>query len=321
MPAPAMPTIARWSTEGVPAEKKLDYWTGAICDAYLRLECSSSAPRGFDGVIESVPAGGLVFTRMEASSQVIRNVPSAPGGCKDAFYLVTDRHSPWTLKQAGRVRQLRAGDLALIDAREPYQVVFQEGIAISTAELPSSWLRTYLRVIDFVGPRAIARDAGWGRVLSGLCLELSNDLRLVTQAPGEWIADQLGGLLAAAAEPIDEERPARAAASLTVQAEQLLAQRLGEPGLTAAAVALALGVSVRSLHRAFAARGTSFACTLREARLRQAMQLLDRRNLDALCVAEIGARCGFRDPSHFSRVFHERCGVAPGQWRQRPANP
>lgn len=319
MPGPvAARPVARWTTDGVPADQRLDFWTGAICDAYLRLECSSSTPNGFEGLIESVEAGGLIFTRMQASSQVIRNLPSEPGGCKDAFYLVTDRRAHWTLKQGGHLRQLRAGDLALIDAREPYQVLFQDGTTIATVELPLCWMRAHLSMADSAGARTIPRDTGWARVLSSLCVELSNSLELVRQVPETWMADQLGALLAAATEPAGENRDSRACRELKARTEQLLARQLDDPGLTATAVAQALGVSVRSLHRTFAASGTSFATTLRRERLTQAMRLLQRPNMAGLSVAEIGLRCGFPDPSHFSREFRRHCGMPPGQWRQRP---
>ena len=34
-------------------------------------------------------------------------------------------------------------------------------------------------------------------------------------------------------------------------------------------------------------------------------------------VAEIGARCGFQDPSYFTRSFRERYGCTPSEYRER----
>ena len=58
-----------------------------------------------------------------------------------------------------------------------------------------------------------------------------------------------------------------------------------------------------------------FAATLRKHRLEQALALLKRPNLAQLSVADIGAGCGFPDPSHFSREFHRTCGALPAKWR------
>ena len=33
-------------------------------------------------------------------------------------------------------------------------------------------------------------------------------------------------------------------------------------------------------------------------------------------LAEIGARCGFADQSHFTRVFSRWAGMSPGAWRR-----
>jgi len=73
-------------------------------------------------------------------------------------------------------------------------------------------------------------------------------------------------------------------------------------------------VSLRTLHRAFAAQGHTFAGTLRELRLARAGELLRRPQLAH--VGEIGRRCGFADASHFPRAFLRAMGVSPAQWRR-----
>lgn len=313
-PSPS-PQVNRWTTEDVPPHLRLDYWAGAICEVYLRAACSSSPTVDFDGLIESVPCAGINFTRMQSSRIAMRTLASEPDGCKDVVYAVAHANVNWTLTQRGQVQQLRAGDVALIDAREPYQVLFHEGMSICALELPIPWLSGHLRRFASFGSHVVSRDAGWGRVLSSLCLELSRDLNMVLQVPGTSLADQLGALLAASVEPAQAEH-GRLTRSLREQAEDMLLQRLAEPGLTAADVAQALNVSLRTLHRAFQAAGTTYAASLRKLRLEQASALLKRKALSELPVAEVGARCGFQDASHFSREFHRSWGMPPAKWRR-----
>src|SRR5690242_19162951 len=118
---------------------------------------------------------------------------------------------------------------------------------------------------------------------------------MVLQLPGATLSDQLGALLSASLEPsvgIDVGRHAR---DLRERAENILSERLGEAGLAAVDVAAALNVSVRTLHRAFQAAGTTFAASLRKRRLEQASALLSRAALASLPVADVGGRCGFQD--------------------------
>jgi AraC family transcriptional regulator, positive regulator of tynA and feaB len=77
-----------------------------------------------------------------------------------------------------------------------------------------------------------------------------------------------------------------------------------------------LGISVRTLHRAFSAQGRSFGGTLRKLRLEEAQRLLEAPFLARLSVSEVGRRCGFADASHFVREFHQATGMTPGHLRK-----
>ena len=62
-----------------------------------------------------------------------------------------------------------------------------------------------------------------------------------------------------------------------------------------------------------AATGVSPGEYLARRRLREAQQLLLHTDLP---VGEIGARCGYSDAFHFSRIFKQRNGKSPLQYRQ-----
>ena len=92
--------------------------------------------------------------------------------------------------------------------------------------------------------------------------------------------------------------------------------RFHEHKLSASEVAAACGISLRTLHRAFAAQGTSFACELMRERTAPAARMLAERRFRNLTVAEIGRRCGFADGSHFARQFRRWHGQGPGEFRR-----
>ena len=74
-----------------------------------------------------------------------------------------------------------------------------------------------------------------------------------------------------------------------------------------------LNVSVRTLHRAFAAGEESVTMYIRHSRLEQA-----RRELTVprggMSVSELAAYFQFADSSHFIRAFKKRYGQTPGQF-------
>lgn len=74
------------------------------------------------------------------------------------------------------------------------------------------------------------------------------------------------------------------------------------------------GLSVSQFRRLFREQtGHTPMEYLRRVRVATARQLLG--NIDLL-IKEIAAQCGFDDPYHFSKVFHEIDGLSPSLYRE-----
>lgn len=102
--------------------------------------------------------------------------------------------------------------------------------------------------------------------------------------------------------------------ALVKAAEECIESRLlADPDLDPRAIADALHVSVRTLHRAFADREASVMELVRQRRLERARADL----LSTTCtVAEIAARWHFTDSSHFIRAYKKRYGETPTALRR-----
>lgn len=305
-----------WSTDAVESGRRLDYWTDAICAAFLEMHCSSSQAATFEGRLTSVAVDVLSFNQVVACTQdVYRTSANIARGNKQPFYLIAQRDSAWHIGQHGQRIHMRPGDAVLVDSAQPYELHFPASLELISIELPRPWLGGWLAQWDSGVPRVATRDRGWGQALSGLCLQFAQDPALAASYPPALLSDQLGAMLAAALEPQPRgsDPPRR---DLVARARQVLRERLAQTGLTAETVAQALGISVRTLHRGFAAEQASFAGTLRRLRLEQARQMLAQPRLENLTVAEVGRRCGFADASHFGREFYQVFGVTPARWRK-----
>lgn len=310
-------SMRQWSTDSVDSGRRLDYWVGVICEAFLEMHCSSSQASQFEGRLTSVEVDVLSFNQVIAQTQDVYRTPAniAHGG-QHPFYLIAQRDSAWHVRQQGHVAHLRPGDVVLVDSAQPYELHFPGSLALMSIELPRQWIGSWLTQVECAVPRIAARDRGWGQALSGLCLQFAQEPSLAASYPPALLSDQLGAMLAAALEP--PQQPAdRSSRSMTERAQHVLRERLAQSGLTADVVAAALGISVRTLHRGFAAEHASFAGTLRRLRLEQARHLLAQPRLANLTVGELGRRCGFADASHFVHEFHQAFGVTPARWRRR----
>jgi AraC-like DNA-binding protein len=105
------------------------------------------------------------------------------------------------------------------------------------------------------------------------------------------------------------ERGVQAARQSAVLAA--LRNRAAEPRLDPAAVAAELGLSVRYLHRLLEPTGSTFAEHLARQRLERASAMLRDAACAHLKIAEIAARAGFADISHFNRSFRRTFGDTP----------
>jgi len=92
--------------------------------------------------------------------------------------------------------------------------------------------------------------------------------------------------------------------------------QLADPDLSVDAIAQACGMSVRSVHRAFAADPAgSVSEHIWVRRLSQcAATLRDPEQMDR-SITDICFSCGFNSTSHFSHLFKDQFGVAPRDYR------
>lgn len=204
-------------------------------------------------------------------------------------------------------REVRSGDIS------------DRGAHLFHVELPDPWLdrmREHGALPDAAiehhrGPlvrfaRAIygefhAPDAASSLVIEGVTLEMLGALVRARTASGP------GGKRATRGTPIP--------AWLTRARDLLHAHALAAPSL--AAIASAVDVSPVRLARAFRrAFGESPGDYVRRERIRVACERLAAGDV---ALGALARELGFFDQSHFTRVFREQLGVAPGTWQRAHA--
>lgn len=139
-----------------------------------------------------------------------------------------------------------------------------------------------------------ARRPGWQLLLHGGALQLTGLLLGLARQS-----------CAAATPPVRSE---------TAEQALRLLERDFAGALTAASVAAAVGVSERQLGRLLRARaGMSFLELLQHMRIREACRLLASTPFK---VSDIAARVGYQDMKYFNRLFKQKTGVTPRQYRR-----
>lgn len=312
-----VPQVLEWSTAEVESSQRLSYWVDVICEAFLEMECDSAEPHCFTGQLQSKPKGAISLNRVVASAQDVFRTRQAISRSVDApFYLISDACHEWQVRQDGEAAHLRAGDAVLVDSAKPYEFHFKQGVSCLSVQISRSWLSQWLAQTECTGVRVIRCDQGWGQSVAALSRQLVGNLASADDLQQEMLVDHIGSMLGASL-PDKSNAAQPTLRDLAEQARLCMAEDLSSSGLSAATVAARLGISVRTLHRAFEQRGTSFLHCLQAQRIDRAAQMLQQARLVNILVGEIGRRCGFQDASHFVRVFQQHRGMTPLQWRRQ----
>jgi AraC-like DNA-binding protein len=96
---------------------------------------------------------------------------------------------------------------------------------------------------------------------------------------------------------------------------------LGDPGLSAVAVAFRLGITARYVHLLLEETGRSFTQHVLEKRLERAAALLRDPRWHDCRIGAIALEAGFADLSHFNRAFRRRFGDTPSGFRADARRP
>jgi AraC family transcriptional regulator, positive regulator of tynA and feaB len=320
MAARTTAVIERWSTGLVEPERRLDYWIGAVCEAFLEMDITTQVRSGFDCSLARGQLDTIGINRVEGSAQhVYRRKASLARSTSNFYYLLCKTDHDWTVMQNGHASRLRPGDLVLLDSRRCYEFNFPVTSNTLSLELPIPWVESWIADPERrIGQRIDGR-AGWGAALSAFACQLTPQLAVERPLPAQVLTDQLGALLALGFGSEIPVTPSerRESADLLDQIGRAIRLRYAEPGLTAATVAEHLHVSERTLHRCLNNSGLTFSGLLNDCRMAAARRMLSEPRFDRISVGGIGLRVGLSDPSHFIRQCRRSFGMTPGAFRRQ----
>lgn len=297
------------------AADRFEAFREAASTTFVPLSVEPSAePRPFRARMASGRVGSLQVTAVEASPHVVRRLSGDDGGRFLKVGLQVAGQA--VLRQVGRTSVLKPGDIALYDTARPYDLVFSQEYRMLVLMLRRDLLRIPERRLDERVALPISSEAGSGALLAQVVRQVATQMHRGELEGQRHVGDALLSLLAACLdEPVADPRSADGRlAALRDRVDAYIDANLTEPGLDARRVAGAHHVSVRQLQKAFAREGEGVAGRIRTLRLeRCAAALADPQ--EKRTVAAVGARWGFPDPGHFSRVFRARYGQPPGEYR------
>ncbi|WP_223182646.1 MULTISPECIES: helix-turn-helix domain-containing protein [unclassified Streptomyces] len=220
--------------------------------------------------------------------------------------------------QDGKHAAARGAQLVCYDSSRPYKVIMPERFRVVTLMVPRRLMGLTSKDTEMLTARVWPGSHGLGALLSNLLVGLEQHGDSVDTG-----VDLLGGSMAGFAAALFAERlrsmaeesgTGRPTLMLSIQA--FIRERLADPGLSPSVVAQQHNVSLRYLQKIFHEHDTSPARWIRDERLARCRSELADPRFDHLSIAMIGERSGFCGASHFSRLFRDRYGITPREFRK-----
>ncbi len=242
--------------------------------------------------------------------QAIELQGEPPRGEAAPFKLLLSCLGRTEVAQDGRQTTLAAGEFTLIDGARRFELSATARFTHVLVALPRAAVVGRHRGIE--RRTALAHGSGAGeQLVRSLAEAWARAAPHFTPAATAHAATALIDLLGV----LNTSHGFDAAASLRQRAEALVELHL--PDTSADLLALQLGVSRRHLDAVFSSAGTTASAYLWKRRLQVAACRL--REPAAPGVTAVAHAIGFKDASHFARLFRRRYGLSPSQWRVAPA--
>lgn len=310
----------RLSTDAVPAQERFAYWRDAMLRHYgVQAGCEPQHQSTFQASLTQYLIGQTILGEVSGTPHsIIRQFPST-----DRRLVVQLQTKGWSLiRQGDQEIQLHPGQIGLFYNSLPSHIERKESFHsffISIAEerfaddCPRWWHAT---------ATSIPGDAGAAVVFSNMLRSLFGQIDQLDATSMDAVEDSAINLLVATLRPYADSQPPGISNLEHYHKQRIkkyIESQLHNPDLDVQAIAEAVGLSRRYIHRLFhndPLRLMQWVMALRLERCRQALSLHPH---SMRTIYEIAYSWGFKDPAHFSKAFRKHFGFCPSEMQKRAA--
>ncbi|SCF56943.1 transcriptional regulator, AraC family [Streptomyces sp. Ncost-T10-10d] len=316
------------STDGIPPEERLDWYSDIVSREVMPAALSSERPAEFQGESAVLDLGDVRATR--ASMSPLRSRRTAAmirRGDPEQYQLALLLKGAASLAQHRNECTIGVGDLMLWDTSRPsdYRMPAAGGqVRVSILLLPRNIMPLRTQRLDRMLARRIPGDRGLAAILASYMTSLEG--HGADCGPRELhrlgtVAVDLATACLAQHLDAEDRLPAEVRTQALVQRiHAFIEHNLGDPELNPPAIAAHHNMSVRTLHKLFHDQGESVHARIRRRRLERCRADLADPGLRSRPVRAIAARWGFSGPVLFSRSFRETFGLSPTEFRALSIN-
>jgi AraC-like DNA-binding protein len=308
------------STDTVPPGQRLGYWRDTLRGLFPPTRVQHDRRDDFYGGISWREMGRVTISDIVSTSQeVTRSARDIKQSDEDCFEVNFQIEGEGTLNQDDRRVVTGPASFVLYDSRRPYSMRFDGPFRQMSLKMPRALLHDRLPNAETLTARHVSARSAPGRFVYDLVRSLRDDDEMMSNGLlAARLETHILDLLTTALCVLEERPPPVGTINHLAQrrrAKLHILSRLEDPALTPRGVATALGISLRQLYALFHGEDYSIEQWIQRQRLERVRRDLADPLQRAWPIGVIAFRWGFKDHSHFSRVFRARYDRSPSAYR------
>lgn len=307
--------MQHFSTVGLRACDTLSYWHNYVCKTYVPVELGGMGGNNLKASGVAIRFGQSTLTQIRSTptsyERTLQNIKTSDHGDYLLSFLTAGK---LRFDQCGRTAEIGAGDLCLFDTARPYQLHFLEGYNAIHLQIPRREFDRRLPAAEKVSAMRVAADGRYARLAGTM---MKSTIELIGDTSPAQLAPALIDLIALAFDESFSELAKENSryAKIVSKAQEAIFDYLHDADFDLSTIPDTIGVSTRTLNRAFAHLGMTPSKWMWSQRLDAAHRMIQFSQ--GRSVSEVAMACGFNDFSHFSRAFKAQFGFAPSCMMKR----
>jgi AraC-like DNA-binding protein len=293
-----------------------EHWHHLTCHNYSITDYERPVSGPFEGRIAARRFGALTVsdvaaTYSDCTMRVVRGASELRRDPRDHFMVFLVCRGDVNVAQDGRTAQLGSGDLVIYDQAHPFTLEFGHDTHQIVMTIPRPLLISRLPKARALTARRIAGVSRLGTLTAMIIRQLIEfEMPLEEETANRVGASALDILTTTVEAELGDTVDAAAETYPRLdQVKRYVLARLDDAELTIDTIAAAQNVAPRTLHRLFAAEGTTPIRWLWQQRLAASYAALAEGRVRH--VTDAALNFGFTDLSHFSRAFKKTYGRSP----------
>ena len=320
-----MGLISSFDTRSVAKSDRIDFWEERCSSTVVGLTCSTTEESGFEAKFDHYDFGSFSIFDIAGKPHVIcRSSEMVRRDEKDSVFFTIIMKGNVFVNRRDRIDLLNAGDIVLYDTTTPYMHGFPTEARQVLFDVPGAEFRKRFPKWDLRDALKIDGSTGNGIAIGKAMRNTFSEVRARKYlAPEPLLVNNIwSGMEMVHDHVFGGSDISSYHLGIIQRVRFLIRSRIDDTSLDTETVADEIGMSSRQLNRILAVQDLTVRKLIQNERLDRAHRVISgAADGERIALTELAYNCGYSCPSHFSKSFRRRFGIAPSEMRVAVRDP